>query len=268
MDIQKLFSVKDKVVLVTGGGRGIGEMIATGYVQAGAKVYICSRSAKNCEETAAKLNALGPGVCKSLPADLQSVDDIKTLVAKLSEQETHLDVLVNNSGATWGKELFEGGAPIDEYPDEAFQKVVNLNLNRVFSLIQACLPLLRANASTEHPSCIINIGSINGIVPPSFESYAYSASKAGVHHLTRHLSARLGREGILVNAIAPGVFATKMMAGTLKNAGDKIIEGIPLHRVGSPEDIAGTCLYLSSRAGQYTTGATITCDGGSVLSRL
>ncbi|KAI8084525.1 uncharacterized protein BX664DRAFT_337184 [Halteromyces radiatus] len=261
MDIQKLFSVKDKVVLVTGGSRGIGEMISTGFVQAGARVYISSRSAKNCDETAARLTALGPGVCISLPADLQSLDDIKKLVTELSKREKHLDVLINNSGATWG-------APIDKYPDEAFQKVVNLNLNRVFSLTQACLPLLRANASTDHPSRVINIGSINGINPPSFESYAYSSSKAAVHHLTRHLAARLGPEGILVNAIAPGVFATKMMAGTLKTSGDKILAGIPTSRVGSPEDIAGTCLYLSSRAGQYTTGAVFPVDGGSLVSKI
>ncbi|ORZ25585.1 hypothetical protein BCR42DRAFT_400488 [Absidia repens] len=258
MDIASLFSVKDKVVLVTGGGRGIGEMIASGYVAAGAKVYISSRNAETCNKTAKELSAKGPGQCFALPGDLQKVEDIKSIVAELSKLEDHLDVLVNNSGATWG-------APIDEYPDDAFQKVVNLNLNRVFTLTQGCLPLLRAKASTENPSSVINIGSINGIVPPAFESYAYSSSKAAVHHLTRHLASRLGPEGILVNAIAPGVFATKMMAGTLKKNGDKILEGVPLHRVGSPEDIAGTCIYLSSRAGHYTTGAVFQVDGGSTV---
>ncbi|KAI8060239.1 hypothetical protein BC940DRAFT_246753 [Gongronella butleri] len=258
MDIGGLFSVKDKVVLVTGGSRGIGEMIATGFVQAGAKVYISSRTVEACEEVAKRLTALGPGSCHSLPADLQKLEEIKKLVETLSKLETHLDVLVNNSGATWG-------APIDEYPDAAFLKVVNLNLNRVFSLTQACLPLLRANASAEDPSRVINIGSVNGIEPPSFESYAYSSSKAAVHQLTRHLAGRLGKENILVNAIAPGPFESKMMAATLKKNHDNIVAGIPVHRIGSPEDVAGTCIYLSSRAGNYTTGAIIPVDGGSIV---
>ncbi|ORE04052.1 NAD(P)-binding protein [Rhizopus microsporus var. microsporus] len=257
MDIQALFSVKDKVVLVTGGSRGIGEMIATGFVQGGAKVYISSRSAKACDEVAAKLNALGPGKCIALPADLQSIEDIKRLVEELSKREDHLDVLVNNAGATWG-------APLDEYPDAAFQKVMNLNVTRIFTLTQACLPLLRAKASAENPSRVINIGSINGISAPGMETYAYSSSKAAVHHLSRHLAGRLGREHILVNAIAPGSFPSKMMAATLKNFGDAIVAGVPVGRVGSPEDIAGTCIYLASRAGQYTAGAVITVDGGAL----
>ncbi|KAI8366190.1 hypothetical protein BD560DRAFT_372198 [Blakeslea trispora] len=259
MDIQQLFSVKDKVVLVTGGSRGIGEMIATGFVQGGAIVYISSRSVKACDEVAAKLTALGPGKCHSLPADLQSVEDIKKLVAELSKREKYLDVLINNAGATWG-------AALDEYPDAAFQKVMNLNVTRIFTLTQACLPLLRARATKEVPSRVINIGSINGESPPSMETYAYSSSKAAVHHLSRHLAGRLGREHILVNAVAPGSFPSKMMAATLKERGDKIIASVPVGRVGTPEDIAGTCIYLSSRAGQYTVGATITVDGGALVS--
>ncbi|KAG1460510.1 hypothetical protein G6F46_006084 [Rhizopus delemar] len=260
MDIQSLFSVKDKVVLVTGGSRGIGEMIATGFVQGGAKVYISSRSSKACDEVAAKLNALGPGKCIALPADLQKLEDVKRLVAEISKREDHLDVLVNNAGATWG-------APLDEYPDAAFQKVMNLNVNRIFTLTQACLPLLRANATADSPSRVINIGSINGISPPALETYAYSSSKAALHQLTRHLAGQLGSEHILVNAIAPGSFPSKMMSATLENFGDMIIAGIPVGRVGAPEDIAGTCIYLSSRAGQYTVGAIITVDGGALQKR-
>ncbi|KAI8139509.1 hypothetical protein BJV82DRAFT_626279 [Fennellomyces sp. T-0311] len=257
MDINALFSVKDKVVLVTGGSRGIGEMIATGFVQAGAKVYISSRSVKACDEVAAKLTALGPGKCIALPADLQSLDDINRLVAELSKLETHLDVLINNAGATWG-------APIDDYPDAAFQKVMNLNVNRVFSLTKAALPLLRAKASVDNPSRVINIGSINGVTVPGFETYAYSASKAAIHHMSRHLAGRLGKEYILVNAIAPGSFPSKMMAETLRKHGDEIKAKVPVGRVGTPEDVAGTCIYLSSRAGNYTNGATIVVDGGSI----
>ncbi|CAO3607911.1 unnamed protein product [Cunninghamella echinulata] len=261
MDVSNLFSVKDKVVLISGGGRGIGEMIATGFVAAGARVYISSRSAKVIEKTAGELTAMGPGKCFAIAADLQKTEDIKTLVSELSKKEKHLDVLINNSGATWG-------APIDKYPEDAFLKVVNLNLNSVFLLIQACLPLLRAGASSQSPSRIINIGSINGLLPPSFETYAYSSSKAALHHLTKHLAGRLGKEHILANCIAPGTFATKMMAGTLKNDGDRILQGTPVGRVGSPEDIAGTCIYLSSRAGAYTTGAVFAVDGGVLVSKI
>ncbi|KAI8143575.1 hypothetical protein BJV82DRAFT_610917 [Fennellomyces sp. T-0311] len=255
MDIEALFSVKDKVVLVTGGSRGIGFMIAQGFVQAGSKVYISSRKAKACEETAAKLNALGPGQCIPLPADLQSLDQIKQLVTELSRRETHLDVLVNNAGATWG-------APIDEYPESAFQKVMNLNVSRIFSLTQGLLPLLRANATREDPSRVINIGSVAGLNVPHFEAYAYSASKAAIHHLSRHLASRLGREFILVNAIAPGSFPSKMMDETWRKNKEQYLSRNPLGRIGSPEDIAGTCIYLASRAGNYTNGATIAIDGG------
>ncbi|KAI8391576.1 uncharacterized protein BYT42DRAFT_557348 [Radiomyces spectabilis] len=257
MNIEALFSVKDKVVLVTGGSRGIGEMIATGFVQGGAKVYISSRTAKDCDATAAKLNQLGPGRCFAVAANLQDLDDLNRLVAEISKREKHLDVLVNNAGATWG-------APLAEYPDAAFQKIMNLNVTRIFSLTQACLPLLKAKATPDNPSRVINIGSINGVTVPRFETYAYSASKAAVHHLTKHLAGKLAPEHILVNAIAPGSFPSKMMAATLKDHGDRIISAVPVGRVGSPEDIAGTCIYLSSRAGQYTAGAVIVVDGGAI----
>ncbi|KAI9248016.1 hypothetical protein BDA99DRAFT_525562 [Phascolomyces articulosus] len=255
MDINALFSIKDKVTLVTGGSRGIGEMIAMGFVQAGAKVYITSRKVKDCEETAAKLNALGPGQAIPLPADLQNLDQVKQLVAELSKRETHLDVLVNNAGATWG-------APVDEYPEAAFQKVMNLNVTRIFSLTQALLPLLRAKASSQSPSRVINIGSIAGEYVPHYEAYAYSASKAAVSHMTRHLSGRLGRDFILCNTIAPGSFPSKMMAETLRKNKESYLKKIPLDRTGTPEDIAGTCIYLASRASSYTNGATIIIDGG------
>ncbi|CAM0142223.1 hypothetical protein VKS41_002294 [Umbelopsis sp. WA50703] len=259
MDISQLFSVKDKVVVVTGGSRGIGEMIATGFVQSGAKVYISSRSAKDCDETSEKLNKLGPGKCIPLPADLQKTEDIKKLVAEIQKREKHIDVLVNNAGATWG-------ATIDDYPEAAFNKVMNLNVKSIFLLTQACLPLLEAKATADVPSRVINIGSINGINIPSHETYAYSASKAAVHQLTKHLAGKLGPRNILVNAIAPGSFQSKMMKETLEKFGDIIVATVPVGRIGSPEDIAGTALYLSSRAGQYTNGAVIVVDGGAIVS--
>ncbi|KAI9286713.1 hypothetical protein BC943DRAFT_276218 [Umbelopsis sp. AD052] len=259
MNINQLFSVKDKVVLVTGGSRGIGEMIATGFVQGGAKVYISSRSAQACDEVAEKLNKLGPGSCIPIPADLQKSEDVKRLATEIGKREKHLDVLVNNAGATWG-------SPIDEYPDAAFSKVMNLNVKSIFTLTQACLPLLEAKATADVPSRVINIGSINGINVPAHETYAYSASKAAVHQLTKHLAGKLGHRHITVNAIAPGSFQSKMMKETLEKFGDIIIATVPVGRIGSPEDIAGTAIYLSSRAGQYTNGAVIVVDGGVIVS--
>ncbi|KAI8331044.1 hypothetical protein BC941DRAFT_463334 [Chlamydoabsidia padenii] len=257
MNIDNLFSVRNKVCLITGGGRGIGLMLAKGFVSAGAKVYISSRSAQVCEKVAQELTKMGPGQCFAISADLQKVEDIQQLVSKLGQRETHLDVLICNSGANWA-------APIDEYPDSGFQKVVNLNLTRTFTLIQKCLPLLRVNATTESPSRIINIASISGLTPPKLEMYAYSSSKAGLIHLSKHLAARLGPENILVNSIAPGSFPSKMMAETLKKDGEHILKRIPMGRFGVDEDLAGTCIYLASRAGAYTTGAVITVDGGTL----
>ncbi|KAJ3369981.1 hypothetical protein GGF31_004831 [Allomyces arbusculus] len=259
MNVNNLFSVKDKVVLVTGGSRGIGLMIAAGFVANGAKVYINARSAKVCDAAAAALTKQGPGQCISIPADLQSMDDIKALVAKVAERETKLHVLVNNAGANWG-------APVEEYPDEAFEKVMNLNVRRVFSLTQACLPLLTAAATDADPARIINIGSVDGIRVPALETYAYSASKAALHHMTRVMAAQLpSRAPITCNAVAPGPFESKMMAATLSKFQDAIVAGIPLGRIGHPNDMAGVCIYLSSPAGAYVTGTVIPVDGGAVV---
>ncbi|KAI9480654.1 MAG: hypothetical protein EXX96DRAFT_188061 [Benjaminiella poitrasii] len=259
MDFNSLFDVKGKVVLVTGGSRGIGKMIATGFVSAGAIVYISSRTKEACERVATELNSKGPGQCISLPANLQKLDEVYRLVQELSKRVDHLDVLVNNAGATWGENF-------KDFPDQAFEKVLNLNLKRVFSLTQACYDLLTFKATTSNPSSVINIGSVDGIRSPVQETYAYSASKAGLHHLSRHLAGKLGYEGINVNTIAPGPFQSKMMKATLDAFGDVIISKVPVGRIGSPEDIAGTCIYLASRAGQYTNGALITVDGGVTVN--
>ncbi|EPB88451.1 hypothetical protein HMPREF1544_04686 [Mucor circinelloides 1006PhL] len=259
MDYKSLFDVKDKVVLVTGGSRGIGEMIATGFVAAGSKVYITSRSADVCYKVAKELSTQGPGQCIAIPADLQKKSEIERLVAELSQKEDHLDVLINNAGANWNE-------PIETYPDDAFEKVVNLNLKRIFTLTQACLPLLTAKASRENTSSVINIGSIDGIRAPPQETYAYSASKGGLHHMSRHMAGKIGYKGVRVNVIAPGAFQSKMMKATLDKFHDQIVSKLAVKRIGSMEDIAGTCIYLSSRAGQYTNGATVTVDGGAVVS--
>ncbi|KAI0051649.1 NAD(P)-binding protein [Auriscalpium vulgare] len=265
-DAQALFNVKGKVVLITGGSRGVGKMIATGFVRNGAKVYISSRTVKACEETADELNKLGPGTCHSIPADVQKVAEVERLVAELEKREEALHVLVNNAGATWG-------ADIDEYPDDGFAKVMSLNVHRVFTVTQKCLPLLRrgaaqagrTNLSWISPARIINIGSVEGIGIPNHETYAYSASKAALHHLSRTLAGRLGPEGITSNTIACGPFESKMMAHTLSVFKDAIVDQIPLSRIGEPEDVAGAALFLSSRAGAYVTGATLTLDGGGLV---
>ena len=252
--MKNLFSVEGKVVLVTGGSRGIGEMIARGYVENGAKVYISSRKADVCDRVAEELSEYG--TCISLPFDLGGMEGIEGLANAVKERESRLDVLVNNAGATWG-------APIDDYPEDGWDKTVDLNVKSIFFLTQKLLPLLRAASTAENPGRVINIASVNGIEPPTLETYAYSTSKAGCIMLTRHLAKRLAPEHILVNAIAPGPFPSKMMAATLAQAGDAIAKNNPRGRIGQPEDIAGVAIFLSSRASAYTTGAVVPCDGGS-----
>ncbi|MDO8900307.1 MAG: SDR family oxidoreductase [Phenylobacterium sp.] len=252
--MKNLFSVEGKVVLVTGGSRGIGEMIARGYVENGAKVYISSRKAEVCDRVAEELSEYG--TCISLPFDLGGMAGIEGLANAVKERESRLDVLVNNAGATWG-------APIDDYPEDGWDKTVDLNVKSIFFLTQKLLPLLRAASTAENPGRVINIASVNGIEPPALETYAYSTSKAGCIMLTRHLAKRLAPEHILVNAIAPGPFPSKMMAATLAQAGDAIAKNNPRGRIGQPEDIAGVAIFLSSRASAYTTGAVVPCDGGS-----
>ena len=254
MDVAKLFSIEGKVALVTGGSRGIGLMIARGYVEAGAKVYVSSRKREACEETAAELSKVG--TCVSMPADLATPAGCRALAEAIAAQEPRLHILVNNAGANWG-------APIEEYPDAAFDKVLDLNVKSVFRLTVALLPQLRAAAAPGDPARVINIGSVDGIQVPLLDSYAYSTSKAALHHLSRHMARRLAPQ-ITVNAVAPGPFESKMMAATLERFGDSIRKANPLGRIGEPEDMAGVAIYLASRAGAYVNGATIPVDGGIV----
>ncbi|GIU89954.1 MAG: hypothetical protein KatS3mg010_1053 [Acidimicrobiia bacterium] len=253
-----LFSVAGKVALVTGGSRGIGLMIARGFVEAGARVYISSRKAEVCDEVAAELSKVGE--CVSLPADLATEDACVDLARRVAEREAALHVLVNNAGATWG-------APIEEFPASAFDKVLDLNVKAPFFLTRALLPLLQKAATPDDPARVVNIGSIDGIQVPALETYSYSASKAAVHQLTRHLARRLGPMNITVNAVAPGPFESKMMAETLRVAGDAIAKSSPLGRIGRPDDMAGVAIYLASRAGAYVTGAVIPVDGGIATTK-
>jgi NAD(P)-dependent dehydrogenase (short-subunit alcohol dehydrogenase family) len=253
--VSDLFSVAGKVAVVTGGSRGIGAMIAGGLVRAGCRVYITARKPEACNATAAALSAFGE--CISVPLDLAAPGGVDALVQAISEREDRLHILVNNAGATWG-------APLAEYPLEAFDKLWNVNIKALFALTVGSLPLLRAAASADDPARVINIGSIDGLGVPTLESYAYSTTKAGVHMLTRHLASTLAPESITVNAIAPGPFDSKMMAFALDDPSTRasIAASVPLGRIGEPDDMAGAALFLASRAGRYLTGAVIPVDGG------
>ncbi len=250
-----LFSVDGKVAVVTGGSRGIGAMIAAGLVRAGCRVYITARKKDACDAKAAELSAFGE--CISLPLDLAAPRGVDDFVRMVSQREERLHILVNNAGATWG-------APLAEYPLEAFDKMWNVNVKALFALTVRSLPLLRAAAAAEDPARVINIGSIDGLGVPAMETYAYSTTKAGVHMLTRHLASRLAAESITVNAIAPGPFDSKMMAFALDDPQTRaaIAGNVPLGRIGEPDDMAGTVIFLASRAGRYLTGAVIPVDGG------
>ncbi len=253
-----LFSIEGKTALVTGGSRGIGLMIARGMVEAGAKVYISSRKADVCEQVAEELSRAG--TCIAVPADLATEDECRRVADELAAREPGLHILVNNAGATWG-------APMAEFDDAAWDRVLDLNVKGVFHLTRFLVPQLAAVASHEDPSRVINIGSIDGIQVPSLETYSYSASKAAVHQMTRVLASQLARQHITVNAIAPGPFESKMMKATLESFGDQIAASAPLGRIGRPDDMAGTAIFLSSRAGSYLTGTVIPVDGGIATTK-
>jgi NAD(P)-dependent dehydrogenase (short-subunit alcohol dehydrogenase family) len=261
-----LFSIRGKVALVTGGSRGIGEMIAAGFLAQGAKVYISSRKADACFATAKRLADTYGGTCIALPADLSRLDGVEALAKALGEHETQLDILVNNAGASWG-------APVDAFPEVGWDKVMDTNVKAVFFLTQKLMPLLRAAAAGPSPARVVNIGSIDGIKASTFDAWSYGASKAAVHHLTRFMAARLTQERILFNAIAPGPYPTWMLSTGVGHGGatddvdwSSVTERNPSGRVGTPQDIAGLATFLCSRAGEYVVGQVIASDGGMVAA--
>lgn len=256
--MKDLFSVKGKVALVTGGSRGIGLMIARGYVENGVRTYISSRKKEVCDKVAAELSAQGE--CISLPADLSDMKGVTALAAAIREREHKLDILVNNAGANWGEDM-------ETFPESAWDKVMNLNVKSIFFLTRDLVPLLAAAGTRECPACVINIGSVDGLHVPGMETYSYSASKAALHHLTRVLAQKLAPQHITVNSVAPGPFQSKMMAATIEMLHDAIIAAIPMNRIGVPEDMAGVAIYLASRAGSYVSGAVIPVDGGLLGTR-
>jgi len=257
MEISKLFNVEGKVVLVTGGARGIGLYITQGFVANGAKVYVTSRSADVCQKVAEELTKKGPGKCIALPGEDLSTQAATLSVAKeLGKLESKLHVLVNNSGASWGE-------PFEEYSEKGFDKVMDLNLKGVFFLIQSLFPLLlAASEGPENPARVINVGSSSGVVPQPFPTYAYDASKAALHHLTRKLGAELGPKGVTVNCIAPGYVPSKMSKGLLTYHEESALVDL---RPGKPTDMAGVALFLASDAGSWLNGSIISADGGMVL---
>jgi NAD(P)-dependent dehydrogenase (short-subunit alcohol dehydrogenase family) len=252
---KNLFDVSGKVALVTGGSRGIGEMIAEGYVANGVKTYISARKVEACDATAARLSEQGE--CISIPADLSTMAGIQALSDEIKSREGQLDILVNNAGATWG-------APIEEFPEAGWDKVMDINVKGPFFLTQALLPLLEAAASDGDPARIINVGSVDGLNVNRMPTFSYGPSKAAVHHLTRALASHLASRNITANAIAPGPFPSKMMEHTLNTMGDQIRQGVPLGRVGEPADMAGAAIYLASKAGAYVDGVVIPVDGGII----
>lgn len=258
MDVAKLFSVSGKVAIVTGGSRGIGAMIAEGLVTNGVRTYITARKAEACNATAGRLSELGE--CISIPADMSTSEGLASFVHAFTEREDKLHILVNNAGAAWG-------APMGEFPDIGFDKVLDINVKAPYMLTQALLEPLTNAATSEDPGRVIMTGSIDGIRVPVGDNFSYSASKAGVHMLARHMAKFLIDRDITVNCIAPGPFESKMMAYMLDD--DKVRDSIeasnPRGRIGSPEDVAGTVIWLASRAGAYINGATIPVDGGIAM---
>jgi NAD(P)-dependent dehydrogenase (short-subunit alcohol dehydrogenase family) len=253
MKVEHLFSVRGKIALVTGGSRGLGEMIARAYVENGAKVYISARKAEACDALAKELSSIGE--CISIPADLSQMNEIERLASELERREKRLDILVNNAGASWG-------ASFHEFPEAGWDKVMDLNVKSVFFLTQRLLTLLEAAGSPESYARVINIGSIEGIRTSHLETYSYAASKAGVNHLTRMMAKFLAPKHIAVNGIAPGYFPSKMTASIADEDARESLAATPLKRMGNPDDMAGIALYLASRASAFVCGAVIPVDGG------
>jgi NAD(P)-dependent dehydrogenase (short-subunit alcohol dehydrogenase family) len=255
--MQDLFSLRDRIALVTGGSRGIGRMIATGFLQQGAKVYITARKAAACDSTAAELSALGE--CISLPADVSTVEGARKLAAEITRREPRLDILVNNAGAAWGEDF-------DTFPEQGWDKVVDLNMKTPFFLTQALHATLKGAATAGRPAKVINIASIDGISVNPWETYSYTASKAGLIHLTKRMALRLAQDHIVVNGIAPGPFPSEMNKEA-RDHGDAVAHRVPAGRVGTTEDMAGAAIFLASRAGDYVVGETIVVDGGVTIAR-
>ena len=256
--MKDMFSLKGRTALITGGSRGIGKMIARGYAEFGAKVYISSRKVGACEEAVKELSEFGEVI--ALPQDVSTVEGCEALAARYGEHEKSLDILVNNAGAAWGE-------PFAEFPEKGWDKVMDLNVKSLFFLTQKMYDALKTAATHEKPAKVINIASIDGVKINPWETYSYQASKAAVIHLTRRMAARLIEDNIAVSGIAPGAFASEMNRAA-RDAGDAVANMVPAKRIGRAEDMAGTAIYLASRAGDYVVGDTLAVDGGVAYSSI
>jgi NAD(P)-dependent dehydrogenase (short-subunit alcohol dehydrogenase family) len=256
--MKDLFSLEGRAALVTGGSRGIGRMIAEGFLEQGARIYITARKAAQCDAAAEEMSALGS--CVSLPCDLSTVDGCRSLSERLTALEPKLDILVNNAGAAWGAEF-------DAFPESGWDKVLNINLKSPFFLTQALHEALKAAASAERPAKVVNIASIDGMRLNPQETYSYHASKSGLIYLTRRMAARLIQDHIVMSCIAPGAFASDMNRDA-RDRGEAVATRIPMRRIGEPRDMAAAAVYLASRAGDYVVGATLPVDGGVALADL
>jgi NAD(P)-dependent dehydrogenase (short-subunit alcohol dehydrogenase family) len=254
--MKNLFSLEGRTALVTGGSRGIGRMIAMGFLAHGAKVYISSRKAEACDETAKELARYG--TCVPLPADVSSVEGCRALAAEMARREKSLDILVNNAGAAWGEEF-------ETFTEKGWDKVVDLNMKTPFFLTQALHGLLK-EAAKSRPAKVINVSSIDGISVNQWETYSYTASKAGLLHLTKRMALRLAKDNIVCNGIAPGPFASEMNKMARDHA-DEVAQRVPVGRIGRDEDMAGVAIYLASRAGDFVVGETVAVDGGVTIAR-
>ena len=252
--MKDLFSIRNKVAVVTGGSRGIGAMIARGFVENGVKTYITARKVEELQKTAEELSKVGE--CIAIQSDLSTLDGVKSFADAIKAKEEQVHILVNNAGAIWA-------APIDEYPEVGWDKIMDMNVKSIFFLTQQLLPVLRAAGDHEDPARVINVSSVHAFITPNVPTYAYSASKAAVAHMTRHLATDLAKDNINVNGIAPGFFPTKLTVGL---DDEEMIAQTPRKRAGNTEDMAGTAIYLSSRASAWLVGQTIILDGGAVAS--
>lgn len=258
MDLSSLFDLTGRTAIVTGGSRGIGRMISEGLLSAGATVYITARKAEACDATAEELSEFG--TCVSMPCDLSDPESLMSFVRQFGERESSLDILVNNAGAAWG-------APFDEFPEHGWDKVMDLNLKAPFFLTQQLTPMLtKAHVRNGHQAKVINIASIDGLSLNPMETFSYHASKAGMIHLTRRMAVTLAPRGIVVSAIAPGAFATKMNREAAEKA-DEVVQGIPAGRIGVDADMGAAAVYLASNAGDYVVGETLVVDGGVTIQR-
>ena len=253
--MNNLFDLSGKTALVTGASKGIGEMIATGLLQSGVKTYICSRKEDELFDTQKKLSEYGQ--CLAICADLSTYEGVAALASKIKESEPKLSILINNAGATWG-------ASLEDFPETGWDKVMNLNVKSLFYLTTALLPSMRLAATSDDPARVVNVGSINGLSYSALQNYSYSASKAAVHHLSKQMAVDLAKDHINVNVIAPGFFPSKMTAHLLDDV-EQMLEHIPRRRLGQLEDVAGTVIYLCSRASSFVTGDIVVLDGGQSL---